>query len=232
MDRDVLKGYLDDGLSLEQIGVLENRDSSTVGYWVQKHSLAANGREKYAPRGGLAQDQLEPLVEAGMTLAEMAEALDRSTSTVRHWLKKHGLSTKNRRGPRPGFDRPSREELEVSGARSVTARCHTHGETEFAVVGVRRRLHCKRCRSEAVARRRRKTKEILAAEAGGQCTLCGYNRCLAALEFHHRDKTQKTFGLSAAGITRSIEAARREAAKCVLLCANCHAEVEAGFTVL
>lgn len=29
-------------------------------------------------------------------------------------------------------------------------------------------------------------------------------------------------------MTRSIERAREEAAKCVLLCANCHAEVEAG----
>ena len=33
---------------------------------------------------------------------------------------------------------------------------------------------------------------------------------------------------AARGVTRSLAAARAEAAKCVLLCANCHAEVEAG----
>ncbi len=29
-------------------------------------------------------------------------------------------------------------------------------------------------------------------------------------------------------MTRSLSAARREARKCILLCANCHAEVEGG----
>ena len=53
MDRDRLKRYLEQGLSLPQIGALENRDPSTVGYWVRKHGLEANGRGKYAPRGAL-----------------------------------------------------------------------------------------------------------------------------------------------------------------------------------
>jgi ferredoxin len=30
------------------------------------------------------------------------------------------------------------------------------------------------------------------------------------------------------GITRAIDAVRAEVEKCVLLCSNCHAEVEAG----
>jgi hypothetical protein len=37
---------------------------------------------------------------------------------------------------------------------------------------------------------------------------------------------------SAEGATRSLERNRREAAKCVLLCSNCHAEVEAGLKIL
>ena len=70
------------------------------------------------------------------------------------------------------------------------------------------------------------------AEAGGACVVCGYGRCIAALEFHHVDPAGKAFSLAARGVARSLERARREAAKCVLLCANCHAEVEAGMTVL
>ena len=42
----------------------------------------------------------------------------------------------------------------------------------------------------------------------------------------------KNFSLSHEGVTRSLERAREEARKCVLLCANCHAEVEAGVRVL
>jgi len=79
-----------------------------------------------------------------------------------------------------------------------------------------------------VARRRRKVKEILIDEAGGACAICGYARHAAALQFHHVDPTTKSFGLGVRGITRSLEALRAEAMKCVLLCANCHVELEVG----
>jgi hypothetical protein len=69
---------------------------------------------------------------------------------------------------------------------------------------------------------------MLVAEAGGACTRCGYDRCDAALHFHHVDAATKSFALSREGVTRSLAEARAEAAKCVLLCANCHAEVESG----
>ena len=95
-----------------------------------------------------------------------------------------------------------------------------------------RRLHCKKCRAEAVGRRRRRVKETLVTEAGGACKLCGYDKCISALHFHHLDKGKKSFGLAYGGVTRSIESVRAEARKCVLLCSNCHAEVEAGVTTL
>jgi hypothetical protein len=58
--------------------------------------------------------------------------------------------------------------------------------------------------------------------------LCGYDRCAGALHFHHLDPAEKSFHLSMQGVARSLARAREEMAKCVLLCANCHAEVEAG----
>jgi hypothetical protein len=104
MDRARLKAWLDAGLSLPQIGALTNRDPSTVGYWVQKYGLTANGKERFAPRGGLTREQLEPLVERGATLQEMADELDRSMSTIRYWLDRFGLESRNtRRGPRPAI---------------------------------------------------------------------------------------------------------------------------------
>jgi hypothetical protein len=85
---------------------------------------------------------------------------------------------------------------------------------------------------EHVSKRRRKMKLILVADAGGRCALCGYDRCMGALHFHHVDPSNKQFHLSMQGVTRSLAAARVEMAKCVLLCANCHAEVELGITTL
>jgi hypothetical protein len=63
---------------------------------------------------------------------------------------------------------------------------------------------------------------------GGKCQLCGYCACNSALEFHHLDKKTKNFGLSKRGWTRSWESIKRELDKCILVCANCHREVEAG----
>jgi hypothetical protein len=66
---------------------------------------------------------------------------------------------------------------------------------------------------------------------GGCCKICGYNRCLRALEFHHVDPKVKAFSLSLnSGVTQ--EKLVDEAMKCVLLCANCHREVEAGVVIL
>jgi hypothetical protein len=75
-------------------------------------------------------------------------------------------------------------------------------------------------------------KEILVAEAGGACATCGFAAYVGALQFHHRDPATKSFEVSRQRITRSLSRLRQEAQKCVLLCANCHAMVEAGLLKL
>jgi hypothetical protein len=55
---------------------------------------------------------------------------------------------------------------------------------------------------------------------------------MAALQFHHVDPETKHFSLGRRGVARALEKARAEAQTCVLLCANCHAEVEAGVLAL
>lgn len=65
---------------------------------------------------------------------------------------------------------------------------------------------------------------MLIQEAGGKCQKCGYNKCERALGFHHIDPKEKDFGLSAQSLSRDIDILRQEMKKCILLCANCHAE--------
>ena len=67
---------------------------------------------------------------------------------------------------------------------------------------------------------------------GGKCMICGYDRCLEALDFHHIDPKKKDFGSSEKGMTRSWEKIKNEVDKCVLICANCHREVHAGIQQL
>jgi DNA-binding transcriptional ArsR family regulator len=220
VEAEILESYLRRGLSLEAIGGLTGRHPTTVGYWVKQHGLAAVHRDRHAPKGGIDRATLSALVDQGLATREIAERLDLSQSTVRHWLRKHDLQTHRARRP----DSHGVRELDPD-RRSMD--CPRHGRTEFWLEG-RGIYRCLRCRSEAVARRRRRLKELLVAEAGGRCSLCGYDRYLGALQFHHREGEIKEFGLAERGITRSLEAARAEAAKCMLVCANCHSELEAG----
>jgi hypothetical protein len=61
---------------------------------------------------------------------------------------------------------------------------------------------------------------------GGKCSVCGYSRCIAALEFHHRDPSTKLFSLGKDRLLKRWEVVLEEAQKCDLLCANCHRELE------
>jgi transposase len=214
VDRASLEQLLGQGLSLAEIGRRLGVHESTVSYWAQRNALEAVNRDRSAARGGLAREQLEALVLAGMSIAQIAEAVDRSTATVRHWLTEYRLRT----------HQAERRRIMASGAWRLTLECPRHGMTQFQRRG-KGGYRCLRCRSEAVARRRRRVKEILVDEAGGACQACGYNRCIAALEFHHRDPADKRFALSHRGVARSLAKARSEAGKCVLLCSNCNVEI-------
>jgi 5-methylcytosine-specific restriction endonuclease McrA len=52
---------------------------------------------------------------------------------------------------------------------------------------------------------------------GDKCAFCGYNRNIAALEFHHLEPKEK-YAINT----------YEEANKCILLCANCHREYHFG----
>ena len=73
-------------------------------------------------------------------------------------------------------------------------------------------------------------KEKLKNSVGGKCQFCGYDKCQRALHFHHIDPTQKLFIISDATARKkySQEQIDAEIKKCVLVCANCHAEIHAG----
>ena len=224
MDRSSLEQLLGRGLSLAEIGRRFGRHESTVAYWVQKHELEAVSRAQHEAKGGLKRDVLQALVEEGSMIAEIADAVARSAATVRYWLARYGLKTRGGRGQR---QRQDSQAAKRAGLATATMRCRRHGDTDFCLDG-RGYYRCKRCRSEAVARRRRKVKAVLVAEAGGRCCICGYDRTMRALHFHHLDPSVKRHEINAKGVAVALEKLRAEARKCVLLCSNCHAEVEGG----
>jgi hypothetical protein len=117
------------------------------------------------------------------------------------------------------------------GETDAQLNCSRHGLTIFRLEG-RGAFRCLLCRQERVAERRRTVKEILVAEAGGACVVCGYDRYVGALQFHHVDPATKAFSISQSGASRALARTREEAEKCALVCANCHAELEGGIQTL
>src|SRR3989344_8271906 len=84
----------------------------------------------------------------------------------------------------------------------------------------------------AVSKRRRKIKELSIAYKGGKCQICGYKKYQGALDLHHTKLEDKDFGIGDKGYIRSWLKIRKELDKCILVCANCHREIEGGITQL
>lgn len=75
---------------------------------------------------------------------------------------------------------------------------------------------------EKVVSWRQRTKKKLVEYKGGKCIICGYNKCIRSLIFHHRNPAEKEFSIT--GKTISFEKLKKEVDKCDLLCSNCHGE--------
>jgi len=77
----------------------------------------------------------------------------------------------------------------------------------------------------AVHKRRKKIRLMSIEYKGGKCVICGYDKCIDALEFHHTDSSLKDFSISSKGYTRSWQKVKEELDKCILVCANCNREL-------
>jgi 5-methylcytosine-specific restriction endonuclease McrA len=109
----------------------------------------------------------------------------------------------------------------------IIKECKHHGSTEFILEG-RGSYRCKKCRSKAVLERRRVVKKKLVNSFGNKCLICNYSKCIQALEFHHLNPKEKKFALANDGISRSYKKSLEEAKKCIMVCANCHREIESN----
>jgi len=89
---------------------------------------------------------------------------------------------------------------------------------------------CKECDSNTNKKRstnRRKIyrKLIHKLKING-CAICGYSKCDRALDFHHVNPQDKEFQVAQAAFNRKNNSITKELNKCILLCKNCHAEIE------
>lgn len=159
----------------------------------------------------ITKEEMQRLVLAGHSKNEICHLLGVSFATVTRLLKRFEIVMRPAAAPIPN---------------SIGSHpCKWHGCTNTTD------LHfCSRsCKNKAAVSKRRVVLMEAAVEyKGGKCQSCGYRRWRGALHFHHIDPLTKSFAIRNSGNTFAWAKIRSELDKCVLLCANCHAEVHAG----
>lgn len=102
-------------------------------------------------------------------------------------------------------------------------RCTNEARSEYKQLS----FCSKNCNNKyGIDRLRTRRKQEAVDYLGGKCSKCGYSKCLDALCFHHLDPNKKSFEITR-GITLRWDRIKEEINKCILLCANCHAEIHA-----
>jgi predicted transcriptional regulator len=165
---------------------------------------------------------LQELSDRELSTYQIASTMECSQTNVRYWLKKYGITTSR-------------------AANSVHNICHCL-VCGGALKGMQQKFCCITCKTAHYAScksvdgygssyasqktRGRDRKLQLIKIKGGGCSRCGYAKNYSALCFHHRDPNNKGFNLDMRRCAcTSWATLLEEAAKCELLCQNCHAEI-------
>ena len=173
------------------------------------------------------KERILTLRSSGYTFNQIVEAVGCAKSTVSYHCNRNGMAGE--------YTKLGEELIEEMNEYYKT---HTLQDTafKFKVGSASVTKYCEKKRVlltdeerrerriKSVSDRRKKIKVMAIEYLGGKCERCGYNDCVAAFDFHHKDPSKKDFSISSGGRTRSWEKIKKELDKCELLCANCHRE--------
>lgn len=150
-------------------------------------------------------------INQGYSTWKMAELNNTTQPNIRYWLKKYNIKTQ-------------RTVNQLNGNRTCLTCNTTQSQDNFYKRGKKYMSHCKTCYQIKYTQRSRDNKQQAIDYLGGKCSKCGYNKCNAALDFHHVDSTTKEYSVAHLMKSTNWNKLKVELDKCVLLCANCHRE--------
>jgi hypothetical protein len=88
---------------------------------------------------------------------------------------------------------------------------------------------CGKCYKAKIREIDKQLRAEMRAAFGGCCCRCGYDRCIAALHFHHKDSSEKrlwnTTRVTGGRGSTSVREVRAHPERFELVCANCHFEI-------
>ena len=188
----------------------------------KKHGLKSTHAAKHAARAAAsAARRSSSSWSAACRCARSARSSGCSFAAVQYWLDE--VQPQDRAPPL--LARATRRRRP-----STLRECATHGWTVYVRSGARGlSTAVPHVRWGGSPRTGAASSEILVEEAGGRCAASAATTPTSARSSSTiSTRRQKRFRLARGGLTRPLEQVREEARKCVLLCGNCHAEVEAG----
>lgn len=167
------------------------------------------------------KEYLESLVEQGLSINQLSKIFKKGQTTVRYWLKKYNLKTKNK-----SFKDGYHYRNKVNANEQYCPCCGIHLNSETGYSRKDRNIWatlCKKCSMEKDFKKRFNFKIKALKYKGTSCKSCGYNKDITALEFHHKNPTEKEI-LPAKLYYKPWDYAKQELDKCIILCCNCHRE--------
>lgn len=175
--------------------------------------------------------KIESLYSEGNSLNLISKDLNISKATVSYYINKAGLSR---------YSMPviitetllNKMQEDYDSGLTLTEISKKYKIALGRLQEIKRHLPKNLSGYEILKSRRCRIKEELIKHKGGKCEVCGYNKCLSALEFHHLNPKEKDFSIAQTTTYKNMDLLKSEIDKCILVCANCHREIHAGLVNL
>ena len=175
------------------------------------------------------KNEILELRENGLSYNEIVKKLKCSKATVSYHCKRYDLGDIGLSRSKIDIDINELNEYYKSHSRKETALKFNIAEsTVYRYVNKKREKlteeEIKKRNYQRIKSRRQKIKKWIVEDRGGKCEICGYDKSIWSLQFHHKDPIEKDFTIGSSSVL-SFDKIKNETDKCLLVCANCHAEI-------
>jgi predicted transcriptional regulator len=167
----------------------------------------------------------------GKSITEIANEFGITKSTVSYYFKKNDMNFSKK------ITEDKINEIKTLYNNSELTLSEISKETGLSLTTIKKYINPKRAfKYDDDERKKVKTKNVIywrqrvkqksVEYKGSCCEMCGYDKCISALEFHHKNPNEKDFSIGGKSI--SWERIKNELDKCILVCSNCHREIHSG----
>jgi len=230
-----------EGKSVREIQNVLGCSKSTISYHIQKAGMGGV-HEKFKIKKIVNEDFLKTINEEDV---KKIINLRKEGKTYKYIFKKLNISYDkikrvcsifniNKDVKQIKFDNPEfineakRLYNEIGNIKKVAKKLGTSHQKLRSFIEIKKRKgQTKKERRKSMVKHvdnhRKKMKFRIVDYKGGKCEICGYNKSVASLTFHHINPKDKNFTIG--GRNYSWKTMKNEVDKCVLVCANCHGEI-------